>query len=226
MPTLTTLAQTYLGTVPGGSRDDAWQDVFPDLPGGVITKTVYKGEAPQSQVLMLFHGPMPEYTPENRLALQATADVLSIKLREELRENRGGVYGVQVQASTDDVPDSTYQMIVFFVCDPQRADELATAVREEIEKVQNGSVTAEDVAKEQEQLRRTRETQAETNPFWVSTLDYYAMRPTLDPADFDAFQTRVDALTPQTIQQAAQQYIDFDRYVQVVLLPESMAPGN
>ncbi len=223
VPTLTTLAQTYLGTLPGARRDDTWLDVYPDLPEGVIEKTVYKGSAPQSQVLMLFHGEMEDFTAENRLALRAMTDVLSVKLREELRENRGGVYGVQAQAVTDDVPDKVYQVIIFFVCDPQRVDELTAAVREQITLLQQNGPTAEDVQKEQEQLRRTRETEAETNPFWRSTLDYYARRPAENPLSINEYGARIGALTAERIQQTAQRFLDFDRYVKVVLLPESMA---
>ncbi len=225
VPTLTLLAQTYLGTLPTLPRDDAWRDVFPHLPGGAIEKTVYKGAAPQSQVVTIFHGPLA-YTPENRIRLRLMADVLSITLREDLRENRGGVYGVQVQSNTSDVPDSTYQVVVFFVCDPQRVGELTGAVREQIAALKADGPTADDLAKVHEQIRRERQTQMETNPFWLQVLDYQGQRPGESRALINTYADRAGAVTADEIQDAARAYLDLDRYVQVVLLPESMKPAG
>ncbi len=131
VPTVQRLAETYLATLPGGGRDDAWRDVYPDLPSGTIEKAVYKGAAPQSQVILLFHGDFAS-TPETRRRIDGLAGVMSIRLREKIREELGGVYGIQAQAVTSERPDQTYQFIVAFTCDPQRVDELSAAVRAEI----------------------------------------------------------------------------------------------
>lgn len=220
---LTALAQTYLGTLPATPREESWRDVAPDLPAGVVTRAVYKGVAPQSQVLLLYHGPLP-YDRANRHALRSLADVLTIRLREELREDRGGVYGVGVQAVPVDRPDPFYQLVINFATDPARVEELVAAVQEQIARIQREGVPAELVQKVQEQQRRERETQLKTNAFWLGVLDFHYNHPEEPLDDVLAYPALIDGLTPARIQEAARRFLAGDRYVQAVLYPEAAAP--
>ena len=219
--TLRSLARTYLGTLPATDREESWRDVAPDLPEGTIRKTVQKGLGERSQVVMLFHGPF-DYTQENRHRIRALADVLDIALREELREERGGVYNVGVRASTSDRPDETYQFTVSFTCDPARVDELTGAVLEEIEEVQEDGPAEDDVDKVQEQQRRERETSLEENSFWLGTLDFYYSHEDESLLDVLAYPELIRGLTADEVEAAAERYLDLDRFVQVVLYPEDV----
>ena len=78
-------------------RGETWRDVEPKLPDHTVNVSVSKGIADQSQVLLIFHGPLA-YTRENRHALRSMVDVFNILLREDLREARGGVYSVSAQS--------------------------------------------------------------------------------------------------------------------------------
>ncbi|MFQ5569439.1 MAG: M16 family metallopeptidase [Rhodothermales bacterium] len=213
------LARTYLGTLPATPREETWRDVSPDLPTDVVAKTVKKGQEPQSQVVLIFHGPFV-YDREHRHRLRSLEGVLDIKLREELREERAGIYSAAVQSSASSIPDSTYQFTIFFGCDPERAEELIEAVFAEIEEVKGDEVLDDYVAKVQEQQRRQRETSLEQNGFWVGTLDFYYSHPNEDLLDVLRYDELIDSLTGDDIRQAARRYFDADRYVKVVLYPE------
>jgi zinc protease len=191
----------------------------PDPPAGVITKTVKKGQAPQSQVAIVFSGPF-DYARLPRHRLRSLEGVLDIRLREELREKRSGVYSTTVQTSVSDKPDDEYQVVVVFGCDPERADELSQAVFEEIEKLKTNSVSADDLAKVKEQQRRERETSLEENSFWLGVLDFYYGQEKEDLLDVLRYTNMIDSLTAEDIQATARQYLDFDNYVKVVLYPE------
>jgi zinc protease len=221
---MTELARLYLGNLPAQPRDDAALDVQPTPPDAVSLREVYKGSAPQSTVLTVFYGPM-EYTPEQRLAHQAMVEVLGIQVREDLREERGGVYSPAVQGQTEDVPDAEYQVIVQFTCDPDRADELAGAVIDQVERLRQNGPSEENMAKVKEQLRRSRETSLRSNGFWLQTLDFYGMRPGEPLASMTQFDARVADLTAEDVQEAAQRYLDLDRYARFILYPEDRAPN-
>ena len=217
--TLKSLAQTYLGTLPATDREETYRDIAPDLPEGTIEKTVEKGLGERSRAVMLFHGPF-EYNQENRQHLRSLADVLRIELREELREERGGVYGVSVSASPSGQPDPSYRFQISFTCDPARADELTEAVLAQIEQIKEDGPAEDDVQKVKEQQRRARETSLEENSFWLGTLDFYYSHPDEDLLDMLDYPALVSRLTADDVQQAAQQYLDLDRFVEVVLYPE------
>ena len=217
---ITWLSEMYLGTLPTINRTESWRDVAPDPPSHIVEKIVQKGVGDQSQAVLVFHGPF-QFDRIHRHRLRFTSEVLNIMLREELREELGGVYGVSTQASSSGQPDSTYTVFINFSCDPNRVDELITAVFQQIETLQTAGPSDDDVAKVREQQRRERETMLETNQFWVSVLDFYYSNDAEDPLDVLRYFELIDNIEASDIQQAAREYFDFDRYIKAVLYPET-----
>ena len=219
------LAQSYLGSLPAAGRTETWRDVAPDLPVDVVTTDVYKGEGERSIVQIVFNGPV-EASEENKLLLNALAGVLDIRLREEIREERGGAYSTFAYAAPQELPDPSYLLIAGFATDPNRVEELVQATFETVEDLrQNGPLEA-DVAKVKAQQRSTYEENLEGNAYWLQTLKDYLVYGDDDILDVPGYGDLIDGLTAADIQQAAQEWLDPERYVKVVLLPEAMAPAG
>jgi zinc protease len=70
-------------------------------------------------------------------------------------------------------------------------------------------------------LRRSREESMQQNGFWLSAISSSLMNDE-DPAEVLKFFDRVQALTADKVRRAARAYITPDRYVRVVLNPESV----
>ena len=219
-----TLARTYLGTLPGGEGTEEVPDVLPNPPDRFVDVNVSAGIAQRSRVLLLYHGPMT-YDRENRHRLRTLKDLLSIELREELRENRSGVYNVGVNHNTSGAPDPRYSLSVSFVSDPSRADELTDAARAVIDSVRSGHVSSETAAKVKEQQRRSRETSLEENSFWVSALDFTLTTPGEDPMDIFRYGELIDGVTPESVSETAREYLLDDRMVEATLRPGSAEAG-
>lgn len=219
-------AEQYLGSLPSSGAPGEWRDVAPPKPEGVVETAAYRGQAEQSQVAVVFHGDMDDDVMQ-RHYLATLENVLSIRLRQELRERRSGVYGVQVQSSASRRPHADYQLVVVFVADPERVEELAAAVFEEITDLQENGIPEEKLASTKEQQRRSRETALENNAFWVGQLASSMRYPdtTLELL-IDDFMERIEATTLEDIQEAARRYLNQEQYVQVTLFPERMAPGD
>ena len=192
----------------------------------MVEADVYKGEGERSVVQLVFTGPA-ETSRQTELELNAVAGVLDIMLREKLREDLGGVYSVGAYAFTQDVPDPSYFIVASFGTDPERVQELIDATFAEIADLKANGPSAENVEKIIAQQASSHEEELETNKFWVTTLKDYSFYGTedklrvLDPEYDDAIR----ALDAETIQAAAQEYLQSDRYVQAVLFPESYAAG-
>ena len=209
--------ETYLASLPGGGRDEEPRDVVMTPPDGVVEKTVRAGVEPQAQVAVVFHGEIDADDNEDRIIFDAMADVLSKMLREELREDRGGVYGVGVRPSVDRDEDQ-YRLQIQFGTDPERVEELVAAVFSEIETLLAGDAPPEHLAAFQEQQRRARETNTQENRYWLSVLTGSARtgepaQNTLDEADIAA------RLTMDDVRDMAEDKLDLGRYVRVTLLP-------
>ena len=89
------LVERYLGGLPSLKRKETWKDTGVRYARGVIERRVDKGIEPQSRAALVFSGPF-ECTQTERVAIRALADVVETKLRETLREDLGGTYGVGV----------------------------------------------------------------------------------------------------------------------------------
>jgi len=214
------LVRSYLGSLPTTGRQESWRDVGVHAPEGVIEESVVKGIEPKSRVTILFPNDF-EWTRQNNFDLNAVASVLGIRLREVLREDEGGTYGVGVNASTSRFPRQTSTFSVGFGCDPDRVEELVGLVHDEIRSLQDDGPDPEYVAKVQEQRRRQREIQLRENGFWLSALEaswWYDQ----DPRLILKYDELVDGLTGEAVRDAARRWIDFDRRVEVILLPEDV----
>jgi zinc protease len=213
------LCRRYLGNLPVREGEESWKDVQPELPDGIARGVARKGTDPQSQVSITFHGPM-EYDRENRFRLRMMASVLNIKLREEIREDRGGAYGVGASASSIAKPREEYRVSIRFGCDPQRVKELKDAVMEQVTWIQNAEDLDSYLLKVREQERRSFETSLRENRFWLSTIQFYYEHPEEDPSQFMKLPETVDSIGAEEIREAARDYLNTDRYIDVTLYPE------
>ena len=215
------MVEQYLGSLPNLGRVENWVDVGVDPPSGVIEKVVHKGLEPQSQTVIIFAGDA-EHSVQESSAMTALAGILRIRLRELLREDMGGTYGVGVSASLSYEPDEEYSLEVSFGSDPARAEELSAVVFEEIERLKAEGPDAETVAKVRETQRRTRETSLEENEYWLSRLESFELQGR-DFRDIPSYDL-IESWTAEQVQQAAIRYLRTDQYAKFVLLPEQKVP--
>jgi zinc protease len=221
LETIRPLVEKWLGGLPAIDRENQWLDVGVEAPDGVVEFDVHKGIEQKSSVRIVFHGPA-EWSPLNQHLLGSTAEVMRIRLREVLREDMGGVYGVSVYGGISRYPKQEYSFTVSFGCDPERATELAQAVFDEIETLKKDGPGNDYIDKVRESQTRSRETNLERNGFWASTLLWHE-RNELDLLEILRYDELVAAVTGDSILEAARRYLDDERYVHGVLYPEEAA---
>lgn len=212
------LVETYLASLPAHGRREKEKDVGIRKAPGVV-KHVWKiGQEPKAQVQLLFHGDETWSRDKDR-DMFILGQVLSIRLREVLREDKGGVYGVGAGGSLSRGPHQERSFSVSFGCDPARVDELVKAVFDEIAQLQRGGIGPDYLEKVKQTFTREREVQLRNNGFWVSWLtSAYAHSddPTLvlDPSKM------VARMTSDNVKAAAKRYLDARQYFEPVLLPQ------
>ena len=212
------LVERYLGGLPAAGRVEQWRDVGMRAPVGVIEKTVRKGSEPKGRAQIVFSGPF-EFDRANVNTLDALGEVLQLRLREQLREERGGTYGVGVSASASRDPRPEYRVAIGFGADPERLDELTRAVFAEVDSLQRFGATPAELAKVREMRLRSREVSLRENQYWIAqlmTFDRYGWDVREIVADSAAAAAEPDN---EAIRRAARRYLDVHNYVRVFLLP-------
>ena len=167
--TLRPLVLTYIGSLPSQGREETWREIDIDPPPGVVERVVRRGVEPKSLTEIVFTGSVHD-TRWNRYLLGSLANVLEIRLRELLREELGGTYGVRVSGSISRYPDEEYTFRVSFGSAPDRADELVGVVFQQVDSLRLVGPTLEYVKKTQEAQRRAHETNLKENRYWLREL--------------------------------------------------------
>ena len=214
------LVETYLGGLPALNRTETWRDTGIRPPKGVIEKTVRRGREPKSRTRLIFTGPFDYGDRFGRYVFDSMGDVLNIKLREVLREDEGGTYGVGVRTSLSRWPEGEYTISISFGCAPDRLEELTQLVFVQIDSLKQKPVDRSYIDKVTEMDLRRHETNQKENRYWRSTLQWYYQH----GEDMTALLTYKDEvvkkLTAENVQKAAQQYFNGENYARFVLLPE------
>jgi len=211
------LVETYLASLPSIRRVEAGRDVGIRPPTGVVEKVVYRGLEPRAATQLVFTGPIG-FDRDNVVALQGLADVMTLRLRERLRESLGGTYGVEVRGNAARDPVPRYQFSIAFGSDPDRVDELVDEVFHEISRVVAEGPTEDELAKVREMQFRSRETSLRQNQFWLAQLinyDQYGW----GLEEIATVATRFETMGSETIRNAAREYLSTGNYVRVSLLP-------
>lgn len=216
---ITPLLEKWLASLPStGKKSSAARDMGIKFPAATEKAEVVKGKEPASQTLLSFFAD-PGFDEFEMHRLRAATSVLNIRLREILREELGGTYGVSV-GFTNSPPIKGYGLVqIQFGSAPENVDKLVNAALKEIERLKAEGPSADDVAKVKELERRDLETNAKQNSYWLGsmqTVHQYGW----DPAGIARRDQRTERLTADAIKQMFQKYFPTDRYTLITLKPE------
>jgi zinc protease len=217
--TLKPLLEKYIGSLPGSPKKENFRDLGIRPPQGKLEKIINKGSEPKSMVNLVFTTPAV-FNSNEAYALRSLGELMDIKLVEQLREEKSGVYGVSASGSMNRIPYGNVNFSISFPCAPENADTLTKAALDELKKIIQSGVSKEDLEKIKEQQTRKLEVDIKQNSFWLSGLFdvyFYGSK----PADLLKKQQQIDGLTGKMMQDVAKKYLNLQRYIRVTLKPET-----
>ena len=217
--TLKPLLEKYIGSLPGSPKKENFRDLGIRPPQGKLEKIINKGSEPKSMVNLVFTTPAV-FNSNEAYALRSLGELMDIKLVEQLREEKSGVYGVSASGSMNRIPYGNVNFSISFPCAPENADTLTKAALDELKKIMQSGVSKEDLEKIKEQQTRKLEVDIKQNSFWLSGLFdvyFYGSK----PADLLKKQQQIDGLTGKMMQDVAKKYLNLQRYIRVTLKPET-----
>ncbi len=212
------LVEKYIGGIPYADETENWRNLGIDPPQGVVQKTVRKGQEEKSLQYIVFHGDF-DYSSENVITLDAVGKILSTRLLEEIREERGGVYSIGASPSSSKYPEEEYKIYIRYGTDPEKLEELKQAVFDEIKDFAQNGPSEEELAKAKEKMFREREVALRENRFWLNILSNTYYLKDGDFSEFGKYNELVTDLSTQSVQEAFKKYFDFSNYINVALQP-------
>jgi zinc protease len=212
------LVEKYIASLPSNGTAEQWKDLGIRYPKGTVTRVVKKGQEDQASVRLFFTG-NASYSDLEATQLDQLCSILGIRLREVLREDQGGVYGVGVRGSISRVPTETYSVSISFGCAPANVDKLIDLVMQEVSKlkadgaaqVNIDKVTAEDV--------RSLEKDLKENNYWQYNLEQKTLYGE-DPKTILEDMSNLKKMTVKRSKEMANKYFSMENFAKMILLPE------
>lgn len=213
------LITKYLGNLPNINRKENWKDDGIRPIKEPINEIIYKGLDEKSQVSISFTGETT-YNRDEARDFSALGELLTIKLIEVLREEKGGVYGASAGGAINKYPFGRYGFTVGFSCGPENVESLIEATQKEIEKLRNGEIDEKDIAKIKEARIVKLKEQYKDNSYWNSLI-FANLTQDLEILDFAEMEARSSQITKDGLQKVAQKYLNPEHKKQFVLMPEN-----
>jgi zinc protease len=155
----------FINAIPSGQFDETPVENWSFIPeAGEHVWT--KGEAPKTYIDVKY------YVKEDKIDLVFKEDLAAfrrlaeIKLRESLREDNGGVYGVGTYASDKLLPEGYYLFGYSFNADPGMAQELITAADDVMKELSQVEASQVDLNKVVEISRQKFSKAIKENKYW------------------------------------------------------------
>ncbi|HXS36647.1 MAG TPA: insulinase family protein, partial [Flavipsychrobacter sp.] len=213
------LIETYLGSIPSVNKTVTFKDNGVRPVSGVHDIAIKKGKEQKSFIFANYYGDVP-YSEDLSLKAQALAEVLNIKVIQDLREKMGGIYTGGFRASVTKEPYEHYSISLSLPCGPENVDKLLAAATDEITTMKNGNIDPKDLDKVKNQLIEKYRTNVKENKYWSDKLEsvlFYGR----DKDHVLQYEAWVNKLTPSDIQQTAQELFNGKNQVTSILYPEA-----
>lgn len=216
------LIETYVASLPATGRNEKWKDIGLKQPKGVKKVRSKAGTEPKSFVYLTMHG-QEKWSWEKKDDLDMLGGVLRIRLREVLREDMGGVYGVFSGGGISRRPKQRYGFQIGFGCAPANAEALKKAVFKVIAEVKKKGANAEIITKLKEKRRRSYETDSKENYWWLRGLqDHYRFG--TDATKMLEIDKSVNRVSSKRVQAAAKKFLNTKSMIDGLLLPVDGTP--
>ncbi len=218
------LVNTYIASLPANNVKERFKILEDNRKPGVLNVTVHKGQEEKAQVKILLYG-KANYSHQESINFTAMKSVLSTLLRERIREEKGGVYGVRVNGSIMRHPREAFKLDISFTCDPARVDELIMETRKVIRELKANKMDEKYLINFKEKLHKSRQVNIKENKFWKNYLSSIE-RFQGNVIALDEYNQLVNSVTLENIQRAAKLYLSAEDNLLAKLLPQEKILKN
>ncbi len=213
------LIETYIGSLPTSGKTTAFKDNGVRPVKGNQTFNFKKGKDPKSLIMAFYTGEIP-YSEDMALKARAVAEILNIKVIEELREKMGKIYGGGFYGNMSKEPYQRFSIQLQLPCGPQSVDTLLIAANNEIKTLIEKGPEAKDLDKVKSQWREKYRVDVKENKYWSEKLESTLFWGR-DKDRVLNYESYIDKLTPAEIQQTAKTLFESANKFVAVWYPES-----
>ncbi len=212
------LIERYIGSLPKENKPASFKDNGVRPISGVHTMNIYKGKEKKSLIISVHYGEVP-YSEDLGMKAQAVADILNIKVIENLREKLGGIYTGGFSSRVEKEPYQHYSITLHLPCGPENVDKLIAAAKDEIKNMQEQGPDEKDLQKVKNTWIEKYRTSVKENGYWSSMLQNILFH----DADKDRvlhYEDYINKMTKEDIKSTANVLFAGNNEFTAILYPE------
>lgn len=207
----------YVASLPSTGKKETFAKTYPHVSAGDMTHRFTREMKTPTSTVNIFYSWQEPFNAKTDLDLDIFTRVLQIAYTDSVREEKGGVYGVSVQASCVESSEPTTLIKISFTCDPNRYEELIPVVYRQITNIAKRGPLDSSLDKVKKYLVKQYGQAEITNDYW----DYVIYNLLRHNVDFDNnYVKMVEAVSPSDIQQMAARMLAAKRRLEITMLPK------
>ncbi|WP_396601841.1 M16 family metallopeptidase [Algibacter sp. R77976] len=214
---LKTFSETYIASLPStDERETSKLSTYKNILSGERVE-VRKGLEEKATLLIKFETEAKHVKKESD-ALKMFGQIFKTRLRDKIREEKGGVYSVRASIRHVRRPYSKYSASITFTCSPDNIQVLEQESLKVLNEFLKEGPTKKEVAGVKKNWVLNRKKALETNRFWLGHMynKIYWNQPFKDLSDYEE---KLSEITPKYINKIAKKYVGTPSLV-AKLLPE------
>lgn len=211
------LVEHYLGAIPSINRKEEPVEYHLRKEGS-IRETIEANLPDEKCFVNVEFSNKLKLQPAEDLALDVLRIILSNRYRETIREDEGGSYGVNVQASYARFPKNYQSFVVDFQTNTTKGDRMREIVYEQIQKVIREGVDDEEVDDAVLMMKKGRAGMLKNrgNAHWMEALRFYdETGKDIDSPVF--FEKPLEKVNGKAVQVLAKKFFDTAECVDIVV---------
>ena len=215
---LKTLVEQYIASLPSvkGKKQELKHNSAVEIKAGSEEKEfAMKMEVPQGSAAVVISGKMP-YSFKNRLMATMSAQIISTRLLNEVREKEGAVYSIYTQGSQERLSEMSVTYQTIFQVKPEKKDRALEIIRSEFEKLAK-ETPVEELDKVKEFMVKQITEDEHTNSYWCSMMAGNELLPS--GICVKAEQT-ILSITPEELSGYVNEVMKQNNYRVLVMMPE------
>jgi len=210
------LISIYLANLSTQDRDESYSSKDYDRLKGKQSIKSYHNSENRAELSLEYHAIIP-FSLENQLLLGSVVNILNVRLRNVLREDKSGTYNIDVKQDMPFELKDKATITISFKSDPKRVDELIDSAKGVIESFIKNGATIQEIANFKESTKVELKNLLTYDTFWTNTM-IYANEMNISISKMIDVPSRFDILTKENISKISKTIFTKDM-LQSELLP-------
>jgi len=213
------LIEQYIASLPATNKKEKAKDLGIKAPSGQVAKVVNAGIEPKATVRLIIDVDKVTYNSDEILKMNVMNEIMNIRLREEVREEKGGTYGIGGRTTMNYFPRQFVRTQIYWGTNPGFVEELIDEVKKVFDEMQK-EISAENLNKAKEIMKNEFQTRSKENNYWLGVIQQFDYT-NRDLAFLKDYANRIDKITTADVVASAKKYLDYKtNFIRIVLLPE------